>query len=416
MINENSVYTIITLNKYDRVIFLKTITKFGFKKHVKVITMEEMIQNKPLVIDNGTGFTKNGFAGEDQPRSVFPTIIGYPKYQIIMTDVEHYVREYYIGEEAINLRGVLKLVYPVEHGQVQDWDAMERIWHYTFYNDLRVNPNEHPVLLTEPPLNKNQNKEKMAELMFDTFNVPAMYISMQAILSLYASGRTTGIVVDSGDGVTHIVPVYEGFAISHAIHRSDIGGRDVTDYLRRLLRQRGYSLSSSAEREIVRDIKERLCYVALDPEKELKLAEKVSGMEKTYTLPDGETLTIGAERFMAPELFFNPGAIGSEENPLDELIYRSIQNCDVDLRRDLYANIVLSGGSTMFPGLKERLHKELTELVPETMEVKIIAPPERRYSVWIGGSILSSLKTFAKLWVTRKEYREVGPTSVYRCI
>ena len=378
--------------------------------------MEEMIQNKPLVIDNGTGFTKNGFAGEDQPRSVFPTIIGYPKYQIIMTDVEHYVREYYIGEEAINLRGVLKLVYPVEHGQVQDWDAMERIWHYTFYNDLRVNPNEHPVLLTEPPLNKNQNKEKMAELMFDTFNVPAMYISMQAILSLYASGRTTGIVVDSGDGVTHIVPVYEGFAISHAIHRSDIGGRDVTDYLSRLLRQRGYSLSSSAEREIVRDIKERLCYVALDPEKELKLAEKVSGMEKTYTLPDGETLTIGAERFMAPELFFNPGAIGSEENPLDELIYRSIQNCDVDLRRDLYANIVLSGGSTMFPGLKERLHKELTELVPETMEVKIIAPPERRYSVWIGGSILSSLKTFAKLWVTKKEYKEIGPTSVYRCI
>ncbi len=375
-----------------------------------------MIQNKPLVIDNGTGFTKNGFAGEDQPRSVFPTIIGYPKYQIIMTDVEHYVREYYIGEEAINLRGVLKLVYPVEHGQVQDWDAMERIWHYTFYNDLRVNPNEHPILLTEPPLNKNQNKEKMAELMFDTFNVPAMYISMQAILSLYASGRTTGIVVDSGDGVTHIVPVYEGFAIAHAIHRSDIGGRDVTDYLRRLLRQRGYSLSSSAEREIVRDIKERLCYVALDPEKELKLAEKVSGMEKTYTLPDGETLTIGAERFMAPELFFNPGAIGSEENALDELIYRSIQNCDVDLRRDLYANIVLSGGSTMYPGLKERLHKELTELVPETMEVKIIAPPERRYSVWIGGSILSSLKTFAKLWVTKKEYKEIGPTAVYRCI
>ncbi|MHA1305144.1 MAG: actin, cytoplasmic 2 [Candidatus Heimdallarchaeaceae archaeon] len=378
--------------------------------------MEEIVSTKPLVIDNGTGFTKNGFAGEDQPRSVFPTIIGYPKYQIIMTDVEHYVREYYIGEEALNLRGVLKLIYPVEHGQIQDWDAMERIWHYTFYNDLRVNPNEHPILLTEPPLNKNTNKEKMAELMFDTFNVPAMYISMQAILSLYASGRTTGIVVDSGDGVTHIVPVYEGFAISHAIRRADIGGRDITDYLRRLLRQRGYSLTSSAEREIVRDIKERLCYIALDPEKELKLAEKVSGMEKTYTLPDGETLTIGAERFMAPELFFNPGAVGSEEMPLDEQIYQAITDCDVDLRRDLYSNIVLSGGSTMFPGLKERLHKELTELVPETMEVKIIAPPERRYSVWIGGSILSSLKTFAKLWVTKKEYQETGPTAVYRCI
>ncbi|MCG3225006.1 MAG: actin family protein [Candidatus Heimdallarchaeota archaeon] len=308
------------------------------------------------------------------------------------------------------------LWYPLEHGQVKDWGAMENIWHYTFYNDLRVNPNEHPIMLTEPPLNDNKNKEKMAEMMFETFNVPALYISMQAILSLYASGRTTGIVIDIGDGVTHIVPIYEGFAISHAIYRADIGGRDITDYLKRLLRQRGYSLTTSAELEIVRDIKERLCYVPLDPEKDLRLAEKVSGMEKSYTLPDGDNLTISSERFMAPELLFSPGVIGSEEAPLDELIYRMVQNCDVDLRRDLFSNIVLSGGTTMFPGLKERLHKELTDLVPETTEVKIIAPPERRYSVWIGGSILSSLKTFKKLWVTKKEYREIGPSAVYRCI
>ncbi len=378
--------------------------------------MDEAISDKPLVIDNGTGLSKNGFAGEDQPRSIFPTLIGYPKYQSIMTDVEHYVREYYIGEEALNLRGVLKLIYPIEHGQITDWDAMERIWYYTFYNDLRVNPNEHPVLLTEAPLNPLNNREKMAELMFETFNTPAIYISMQAVLSLYSSGRTTGIVVDAGDGVTHIVPVFEGFAISHAIQRTDIGGRDITHYLRRLLRQRGYSLTSSAEQEIVKDIKERLCYVALDPDKELKLHGKVSGMDKPYTLPDGEVITVGSERFMAPELFFQPGLIGSEELPLHEQIYQSIQACDVDLRRDLYSNIVLSGGSTMFPGLKERLHKELTALVPETIEVKIIAPPERRYSVWIGGSILSSLKTFAKMWVTRKEYSESGPSSVHRCI
>jgi actin beta/gamma 1 len=293
---------------------------------------------------------------------------------------------------------------------------MERIWHYTFYNDMRVNPNEHPVLLTEPPLNAKTNREKMAEIMFDTFNVPAIYISMQAVLSLYASGRTTGIVVDSGDGVTHIVPVYEGFSITHAIARSDIGGRDITDYLRRLLRQRGYSLTSTAEKEIVRDIKERLCYIALDPEKELTLAQKVSGMVKAYTLPDGETIQVGIERFMAPEVFFKPSMIGRDEPPLSEQIHNAIRNCDVDLRRDLYSNIVLSGGSTMFPGLKERLHKELTALVPENMEVKIIAPPERRYSVWIGGSILASLKTFAKMWVPRKEYKEAGPSAVYRCI
>jgi len=330
--------------------------------------------------------------------------------------VDHYVREYYVGEEAMNLRGVLKLIYPIEHGVVNDWDAMEKVWHYTFHNDLRVNPSEHPVLLTEAPLNPAKNREKFSEILFETFNVPAMYVSMQAVLSLYASGRTTGLVVDAGDGVIHIVPIYEGFAISHAISRIDIAGRDITEYLRRLLRQRGHALTSSAEREIVRDIKERLCYVALDPEKELKLAEKVSGMEKQYTLPDGETITVGPERFLAPECFFNPGALGKEEQAMDEAIYNAIQMCDIDLRKELYQNIVLSGGSTMFPGLKERLHKELTELVPENVEIRIVAPPERRYSVWIGGSILSSLKTFQRLWVSRKEYQEQGASIIRRAV
>jgi actin len=367
------------------------------------------------VVDNGTGITKNGYAGEDQPRSVFPTLIGYPKYTSIMTDVEHYTREYYIGEEALQLRGVLRLSYPVGHGIVEDWGAMEKIWHYTFYTDLRIDPGDHPVLLTEPPLNPRPNREKMCEIMFETFNVPALYIAMQAVLSLYASGRTTGLVCDSGTGVTHVVPIYEGFALTHAISRLDLAGRDITEYLMRLLRQRGYALTTSAEKEIVRDIKEKLCYVALDPEKELKLAEKVSGMEKSYMLPDGETLTVGVERFLAPEVFFNPGAVGKETSPMDEVIVEAVSKCDIDLRRDLYSNIVLSGGSTMFPGLKERLTKEIAEMIPENVEVKIIAPPERMYSVWIGGSILASLKTFQKMWVTRKEYKDIGPTVVHRC-
>ncbi|HUX99954.1 MAG TPA: actin family protein [Candidatus Deferrimicrobium sp.] len=376
---------------------------------------EESVLGKPIVVDNGTGITKNGYAGEDQPRSVFPTLIGYPKYTSIMTDVEHYTREYYIGEEALQLRGVLRLSYPVGHGIVEDWGAMEKIWHYTFYTDLRIDPGDHPILLTEPPLNPRPNREKMCEIMFETFNVPALYIAMQAVLSLYASGRTTGLVCDSGTGVTHVVPIYEGFALTHAISRLDLAGRDITEYLMRLLRQRGYALTTSAEKEIVRDIKEKLCYVALDPEKELKLAEKVSGMEKSYMLPDGETLTVGVERFLAPEVFFNPGAVGKETSPMDEVIVEAVSKCDIDLRRDLYSNIVLSGGSTMFPGLKERLTKEIAEMIPENVEVKIIAPPERMYSVWIGGSILSSLKTFQKMWVTRKEYKDIGPTVVHRC-
>lgn len=369
---------------------------------------------RPLVIDNGTGLSKNGYAGEDQPRTVFPTMLGYPRYDGIMPDVDHYVREYYVGEEAMNLRGVLKLNYPIEHGTVNDWDAMEKIWHYTFHNDLRVNPKEHPVLLTEAPMNPQSNKQKMAEILFETFDVPAFYVSMQAVLSLYASGRTTGTVIDAGDGVIHIVPIFEGFSVSHAIRRIDLAGRDVTKYMKTLLQLRGHNFTTTAELEIVRDIKERMCYVALEPEKELHLANKHQEMEKQYILPDGNPITIGSERFLAPEALFNPPLIGKEALGLHDAVYESVQDCDIDLRKDLYQNIVLSGGSTMFPGLKERLHKELDELVPENVEIRIVAPPERRYSVWIGGSILSSLKSFQRLWLSKKEYQELGPDAVKR--
>ena len=315
----------------------------------------------------------------------------------------------------MELKGLMQLRFPIEHGIVDDWPSMERIWHYTFYTDLRVDPSEHPVLLTEAPLNPRSNREKMAEIMFETFNVPALYIATQAILSLYASGRTTGCVLDIGDGVSHIVPIFEGFALSHAIQRIDLAGRDVTNYLQRLLRQKGYNFSSSAEKEIVRDVKEKLCYVALDPERELILSKKISGMDKSYMLPDGEVIDVGIERFLAPESFFNPSVLGKELDPLDDVLVDAINECDVDLRRELFSNIVLSGGSTMFPGIKERLAKEIKELIPDSVDVRILSPPERMYSVWIGGSILSSLKTFSKMWITRREYKELGPGVIHRC-
>ena len=371
---------------------------------------ENLVGIKSIVLDNGTGISKNGYSGEDQPRSVFPTVIGKPKYGHIMPEVKDYSREWYIGEEAMELKGLMKLRFPIEHGIVDDWPSMERLWHYTFYTDLRVDPSEHPVLLTEAPLNPRSNREKMAEIMFETFNVPALYIATQAILSLYASGRTTGCVLDIGDGVSHIVPIFEGFALSHAIQRIDLAGRDVTNYLQRLLRQKGYNFSSSAEKEIVRDVKEKLCYVAFDPERELILSKKISGMEKSYMLPDGEVINVGIERFLAPESFFNPSVLGKELDPLDD-----VNECDVDLRRELFSNIVLSGGSTMFPGIKERLFKEIKELIPESVDVRILSPPERMYSVWIGGSILSSLKTFSRMWITRREYKELGPGVIHRC-
>lgn len=373
------------------------------------------MKKKAVVLDNGTGISKNGFGGEDQPRSVFPTVIGKPKYGNIMPDVKDYSREWYIGEEAMELKGIMNLQYPIEHGVVEDWPAMERIWHYTFYTDLRIDPSEFPVLLTEAPLNPRLNREKMTEIMFETFNVPAMYIATQAVLSLYASGRTTGCVIDIGDGVSHVVPIFEGFALTHAIQRIDLAGRDVTNYLRRLLRQSGYTFDSSAEKETVRDIKEKLCYVALEPEKEIMLSKRVSGMQKNYMLPDGETINIGIERFLAPESLFNPSVLGKELDPLDDIIVQTITDCEVDLRRDFYSNIVLSGGSTMFPGFKQRLTREIKEQIPDSVDVRIISPPERMYSVWIGGSILGSLKSMSKMWVTRRDFKEMGPEVIHRC-
>ena len=368
-----------------------------------------------VVCDNGSGMVKAGFSGDDAPRCVFPSIVGRPKTDVVMAGGVK--RDCYLGDDAQARKGILAIRYPIEHGVVTNWDDMEKIWHHAFFNELRINPEETNIMLTEAPQNPRANREKMTQIMFETFSVPAMYIGIQAVLSLYSSGRTTGIVLDSGDGVSHTVPIYEGYSLPHAVQRVDMAGRDLTEYMVKLLMESGHTFRTSAEKEIVRSIKEQLGYVALDFEEELTRSAKCTD-EEEFELPDGSVIRVGNARFRCAEALFHPSHLGMEETPgFAELVFNSIAHCDMDVRRDLYSNIVLSGGSTMFRNLPERLTKDISSLAPAAIKPKVVAPPERKYSVWIGGSILSSLATFQSMWIQKREYDEAGPTIVHnKCI
>jgi len=320
-----------------------------------------------------------------------------------------------VGDEASAARSMLSVTYPLENGIVKDWNDIDHIWDYTFFEKLKVNPKECKILLTEPPLNPKANRERMLEKMFGKYGFMGVYVGIQAVLTLYAQGLLTGVVVDSGDGVTHIVPVFEGFSLPQLTKRLNVAGRDVTRYLIKLLLLRGYAFNRTADFETVRQIKEKLCYVGYDLNLESKLADDTTVLVSKYKLPDGRVIRIGRERFQAPECLFQPSLIDIESAGMSEMLFKCINEADMDLRQPFYEHIVLSGGTTMYPGLPSRLEKDLREFyatrlkTEKPLKCRIEDPPRRKHMVFLGGAVLAEImKDRDTFWVSKKEYEEKG--------
>ncbi|CAO2590218.1 Actin-related protein T2 [Lemmus lemmus] len=321
-------------------------------------------------------------------------------------------KKYFVGEEALYKQEALRLHYPIERGLVISWDDMDKLWRHLFEWELGVKPSERPVLMTEPSLNPRENREKSAEMMFETFEVPAFYLSDQAVLALYASACVTGLVVDSGDGVTCTVPIFEGYSLPHAVSKLYVAGRDITELLTRLLLASRRAFTCPLEKVLVDDIKEKLCYVALEPEKELSRREEE--ILREYRLPDGNVIYIGDQLYQAPEVLFSPDHLGIPGPGLAQMVFNSIAKCDTDIQKTLYREIVLSGGTTLFQGLDDRLLRELEQLASKGVPIKITAPPDRWFSTWIGASIVTSLSSFKQMWITAADFKEFGVSVVQR--
>ncbi|XP_069919818.1 uncharacterized protein [Oryctolagus cuniculus] len=364
----------------------------------------------PLVCDYGSGLSKVGFAGAEVPQAVFPTMLGKLRHDKVLVGMEE--EDWFIGAEAQRHREGIILQYPISRGSVGNWDTMEKIWHHSFYQVLHTAPEQHPLMLTEPPLNAPANKEKACEILFETFNVPALYLANQAVLSLYSSGQTSGTTIESGEGMTHFVPISEGCPLHQSTIQLDIAGQDLTLYLLQLLSAGGHPLLGTAERECVRDLKERCCYVAPDFDKEKEKASP--SCQEKHQLPDGLEICLGQERFFCPEALFQPELIGRNSVGMHMTAVQSVCACKPALWRALLGHILLSGGTSCLSGLQSRLQREMEELVSPALTVKVISCPFSAYGAWVGGSILCSLSTFEDMWLTSSEYSEVGSSVACR--
>ncbi|KAK1282514.1 Actin-related protein 2 [Acorus calamus] len=401
-------------------------------------------------------YVKCGFAGENFPTSVFPCVVGRPmlRYEESLTEQE--LKDIVVGEACAEFQNQLDISYPVSNGIVQNWDDMGHVWDHAFFSELKIDPTECKILLTDPPLNPSKNREKMIETMFEKYGFAGVFIQIQAVLTLYAQGGSftilisknflagllTGLVIDSGDGVTHVVPVVDGYSFPHLTKRMNVAGRHITSYLVDLLLRRGYSMNKTADFETARQIKEKLCYISYDYKREYQLGLETTILVKSYTLPDGRTIKVGTERFQAPEALFTPELIDVEGDGMADMAFRCIQEMDIDNRMMLYQHIVLSGGSTMYPGLPSRLEKEILDrylevvlkgnrdglkamtdlfdssLCPleQKLRLRIEDPPRRKHMVYLGGAVLAGImKDAPEFWISKQDYMEEGIECLRRC-
>ncbi len=349
-----------------------------------------------IVFGNNSCFFQAGFGGEDAPRAVFPCVVGRPKQRNILTT--GWDRAAWVGDECYSRCGITVTNRPVKDGIITNWDDIEKIWHHTFYNELRVAPEEHLVLLAETPWNSKQDREKMTQIMLETFSVQGFCLANQDVLSLYASGKTTGLVLDSGATSSHATPIFDGNALPQAMCKTNIGGDDITNLFIKLVARedKSYIFETSAEREIAVDIKQKICYIKTNP--------LGSHEARTYELPDGNVLTLTESLFKCTEPLFN----NKRNNSIQDMVQNAIRKCDKSVQQHLYSNIVLSGGNTMFAGFSDRLTKELKQY-----SVNVHANQDRKYFTWIGGSILASLDV-PNIWITHDMYEEFGCAIVHR--
>ena len=375
--------------------------------------MADKLDIKPnIIIDLGTGYCKSGFSTDEIPSSIISCLVGKPKYASGRVGFDK--KKFFVGKEASAISGVLNINNPVSEGVINNWDDIEKLLGYIFSSELKVDPNEYNILLTETPMNPKENKEKLAQIMFENFNVQRCYIALESLLSLFSAGKDTGISVDIGDGISSFVPIYYGCSLPYAIIRSNVAGRLLTKYLNELLEKKGYNFSTMAEKEIIKDIKEKGCYISNDNyENELKNIDNF-----LYELPDGNKIELKEERIKCPEVLFNPSIINNNDKNVSQNCYEAVEKCDNDIKKHIYKCIDLTGGSSMFPGLEERFYKEIKDLVDNDMknEIKIENLNGRKYGVWTGGAILT-MSGFELKWITKAEYEESGDLIVHKkCI